>query len=69
MRVSFLWNGGFIMSQGIIAGQIRDRINILKSEQVGLKMFIQSDQTLYEALEKAIAELTWVLDILVEEAL
>ncbi len=55
------------MNREDLVGQIRDRINILKSEQVGLKLFIQSDQALYEALEKAIAELTWVLELLLSE--
>ena len=50
------------MNRLAVAGLIRDRINILKSEQVGLKLFIHSDQSRYEALEKAVSELNWVLE-------
>jgi len=39
----------------------------LKTEQIGLRSFIQSDQALWEALEKAIQELTWVLNKLEAE--
>lgn len=67
MGVSCFRNEGFAMSNETITGQVRDRINILKSEQVGLKTFIQSDQNLYEALEKAITELSWVLELLAKE--
>lgn len=42
--------------------EIKNRINELKSEQIGLKMFIQSDQCLWEGFERAIKELTWVLE-------
>lgn len=55
------------MNRFAVAGLIRDRINILKSEQVGLKLFIHSDQSRHEALEKAISELNWVLEQLEEE--
>lgn len=67
MGVSCFRNEGFAVSKETVAGQVRDRINILKSEQVGLKTFIQSDQNLYEALEKAITELSWVLELLAKE--
>lgn len=50
------------MNQAVLIGRIRDRINVLKSEQIGLKLFIQSDQNRHEALEKAISELNWVLE-------
>ncbi|MCK9525176.1 MAG: hypothetical protein M0R49_04525 [Limnochordia bacterium] len=55
------------MNRTVIAGYIQDRINILKSEQVGLKLFIQSDQCRHEALQKAISELNWVLEKLEAE--
>jgi hypothetical protein len=58
---------GLVMNQLAIAGHIRDRINVLKSEQVGLKPFIYSDQSRYEALEKAIFELNLVLEKLEKE--
>lgn len=41
--------------------EIKGRIHELRSEQVQLRPFIASDQSLYEALEKAINELNWVL--------
>mgnify|MGYP000959969478 CR=1 FL=1 len=47
--------------------QIQDRINELKSEQIGLRLFIQSDQNLWDALERAINELYWVLGQLESE--
>jgi len=50
------------MNQAVLIGRIRDRITVLKSEQIGLKLFIQSDQNRHEALEKAISELNWVLE-------
>lgn len=50
------------MCNETITGQIRRRINELKSEQILLKPFIQSDQILWEALERAIVELNWVLN-------
>jgi hypothetical protein len=49
------------MCNEVLALEIRGRIHELKSEQVRLKDFIQSDQVLFEALEKAISELNWVL--------
>ena len=55
------------MNWTTIAEDIQDRINILKSEQVGLKLFIQSDQCRHEALQKAITELGWVLEKLEAE--
>jgi len=55
------------MNQHAIIGHIKDRINILKSEQIGLKPFIHSDQSRYEALEKAICELNLILKMLEEE--
>ena len=53
--------GGWTMNRTDLAAYIQERINILKSEQVGLKLFIQSDQCRHEALQKAISELTWVV--------
>jgi hypothetical protein len=50
-----------------LAREVQARIYELKSEQVGLKPFIQSDQVLWEALERAIEELTWVLNKLKAE--
>lgn len=50
------------MTNENLANQVQNRINELKSEQIGLKLFIQSDQVLWEALEKAINELKWVLE-------
>ncbi|HHY15043.1 MAG TPA: hypothetical protein GX521_03095 [Firmicutes bacterium] len=50
-----------------LAMQIRGRINELKSEQIMLRPFIASDQALWEALEKAISELNWVLERVVSE--
>ncbi|NMB20023.1 MAG: hypothetical protein GX979_04100 [Firmicutes bacterium] len=50
------------MNRTDVATYIKDRINILKSEQVGLKLFIQSDQCRHEALQKAITEMTWILE-------
>ncbi|HHW72028.1 MAG TPA: hypothetical protein GX393_02220 [Firmicutes bacterium] len=44
-----------------LADQVQARIYELKSEQVGLRPFIQSDQARWDALERAIAELNWVL--------
>lgn len=44
-----------------LAFRIQSRINELKSEQVRLKTFIESDQVRREALAKAIEELHWVL--------
>lgn len=44
-----------------LAIKIRGRINELRSEQILLRSFIESDQILWEALEKAITELNWVL--------
>ncbi|HHT69319.1 MAG TPA: hypothetical protein GXZ85_08710 [Firmicutes bacterium] len=55
------------MNQAVLIGRIRDRINVLKSEQIGLKLFIQSDQNRHEALEKAISELNWVLETIEHE--
>ncbi|MGI6652145.1 MAG: hypothetical protein ACOX4Y_10385 [Limnochordia bacterium] len=55
------------MSQLTIVEHIRNRINILRSEQVGLKLFIQSDQCRHDALERAITELNWVLELLEKE--
>ncbi|NMB02186.1 MAG: hypothetical protein GX971_11840 [Firmicutes bacterium] len=55
------------MNYEVLAGQIKARINELKSEQIGLRPFIQSDQNLWEALELAIKELNWVLSQLEEE--
>lgn len=52
------------MSYQALAEQIRTRINELKSEQIGLRSFIESDQNLWEALERAIKELYWVLSLL-----
>lgn len=49
------------MCSEALAIKIRDRINELKSEQIGLKTFIASDQQLFEVLDKAISELNWVL--------
>lgn len=45
-----------------LALQIRGRINELKSEQIMLRPFIASDQARWEALERAIGELHWVLE-------
>jgi hypothetical protein len=45
------------MSQLTIVEHIRNRINILRSEQVGLKLFIQSDQCRHDALDRAITDL------------
>ena len=56
-----------MMSQLAIVEHIKNRINVLKSEQVGLKLFIQSDQCLHDGLERAISELNWVLEKLEEE--
>lgn len=50
-----------------LAREIQDRIHELKSEQIGLRSFIHSDQARWEALERAIAELTWVLNKLQTE--
>lgn len=50
-----------------LALQIRGRINELKSEQILLRPFIASDQARWEALEKAISELNWVLERVVSE--
>ncbi|HPT82966.1 MAG TPA: hypothetical protein PLM25_03685 [Limnochordia bacterium] len=44
-----------------LARQVQARIYELRSEQVGLRPFIQSDQARWDALEKAIEELNWVL--------
>lgn len=55
------------MNQAVLIGRIRDRINVLKSEQIGLKLFIQSDHNRHEALEKAISELNWVLETIEHE--
>ncbi|HHT43705.1 MAG TPA: hypothetical protein GX014_09955 [Firmicutes bacterium] len=55
------------MNLELLALQVRERINQLKTEQIGLRSFIQSDQALWEALEKAIQELTWVLNKLEAE--
>lgn len=52
---------GLIMDTMALAALIQDRINELKSEQIGLRSFIASDQCLWEGLEKAINELSWVL--------
>jgi diaminopimelate decarboxylase len=60
-------DGGFTMNLELLALQVRERINQLKTEQIGLRSFIQSDQALWEALEKAIQELTWVLNKLEAE--
>ncbi|NLJ74343.1 MAG: hypothetical protein GX331_05055 [Firmicutes bacterium] len=46
-----------------IAVEIQTRINELKSEQVQLRTFIDSDVARREALEKAIEELNWVLEL------
>lgn len=50
------------MHNDSLALEIRGRIHELRSEQVRLRPFIASDQQLFEALEKAIFELNWVLD-------
>ena len=42
---------GLVMNQLAIAGHIRDRINVLKSEQVGLKAIFELNLVL-EKLEK-----------------
>ena len=44
-----------------LARQIQARIYEIRSEQVGLKTIIHSDQAPREALERAIEELNWVL--------
>ncbi|MDI9440069.1 MAG: hypothetical protein GX266_07790 [Firmicutes bacterium] len=44
-----------------LARQIQARVYELRSEQVGLKTFIHSDQARWDALERAIEELNWVL--------
>lgn len=66
MEVHLNQKRGLAVNQISLTGQIRHRINVLKSEQIGLKSFIQSDQILYQALEKAISELNWVLERLEE---
>lgn len=55
------------MKKENLAKEIQARINELKSEQVGLKPFIASDQNLWETLERGIQELNWVLDRVVLE--
>lgn len=55
-----------MVNKNVLKGQIQDRINELKSEQIGLRLFIESDQNLWDALEKAIKELNWVLTKLEE---
>ncbi len=50
------------MSCENLAMQIQGRINELRSEQIMLRTFIASDQAIWEALEKAISELNWVLE-------
>ncbi len=51
-----------------LAREVQARIYELRSEQVGLRPFIQSDQARWDALERAIEELNWVLSKLkVEE--
>lgn len=49
------------MCNEALALEIQGRIHELKSEQVRLRPFIASDQQLFDALEKAISELNWVL--------
>ena len=51
------------MANTKIASEIQTRINELKSEQVQLRTFIESDVARREALEKAIQELNWVLEL------
>ncbi|MDI9414120.1 MAG: hypothetical protein QM401_11215 [Bacillota bacterium] len=52
------------MTIEMLAAQVRNRINELRSEQVGLRNFIQSDQALWEILERSIKELKWVLELI-----
>jgi hypothetical protein len=56
-----------LMGHKELAAQIRNRINELRSEQVMLRTFIASDQSRWEALEKAIGELNWVLQLVLAE--
>ena len=44
-----------LMGHKELAAQIRNRINELRSEQVMLRTFIASDQSRWEALEKALS--------------
>ncbi|NLJ81344.1 MAG: hypothetical protein GX335_10005 [Firmicutes bacterium] len=50
------------MSCQVLTRLIQGRINELRSEQVRLRTFIESDQSRWEALAKAIDELNWVLE-------
>lgn len=43
---------------------IMTRINELRFEQVHLRPYIESDRIRKEVLEKAIAELQWVVDLI-----
>ncbi|MGI6148942.1 MAG: hypothetical protein GX195_00430 [Firmicutes bacterium] len=45
---------------------ISERINELRFEQVHLRSYIESDRLRKEVLEKAIAELQWVLELIMK---
>lgn len=45
---------------------IGERINELRFEQVHLRPYIESDRMRHEVLDKAIAELQWVLNLITE---
>jgi len=51
---------------GELKQAIAARINELRFEQVHLRPYIESDRIRKEVLDRAIAELQWVLDLITE---
>ncbi|HHT73367.1 MAG TPA: hypothetical protein GX008_06615 [Firmicutes bacterium] len=52
---------------GDLKEAITTRINELRFEQVHLRPYIESDRIRQEVLDRAIAELQWVLELITEE--